>query len=152
MKPWVLVLVWLVFLGLGPLLLVTGIVLTWNGWTEYRDRMAERDDWVPAEAQVISCSVRDPTNRPGSWAYNYRMQWTTADGHAHEGRSSSQTCTVGRRYRIRYDPAHPDQFDEGREHFFPTPLFLSVIGLGFTWIGVKEWWKARRATAPPAIS
>jgi hypothetical protein len=150
MKPWVLVAVTLLFLVLGPIPLVAGLLLTSSGWSEYRARTGGRDDWVETKAEVISCSERDASGRPGSWPYTYRMQWTDAAGQAHQSQSSSRDCTVGRRYAIRYDPKHPDQMDEGREHYAPTPLILSVMGLAFTWIGVKEWRKARRAAPQPA--
>jgi hypothetical protein len=150
MKPRVLVLVTLLFLVVGPIPLVAGVVLTWSNWSEYRARTAGRDDWVEAPAEVIWCSDRGGSKRPGSWDYTYRVRWTDAAGQTHESESSSRDCMVGRRYKVRYDPKHPDQMDEGREHFTPTPLILSLLGLGFTFIGVKEWRKARRARATPA--
>jgi hypothetical protein len=150
MKPWVLVLVTLLFLVVGPIPLVAGVLLTRSDWNEYRARTGGRDDWVEAQAEVTWCSVRDASGRPGSWPYTYRMKWTDAAGQVQQSQSSSRDCTVGRKYAVRYDPKHPNQIDEGREHFFPTPLILSLMGLAFTFIGVKEWRKARRASPAPA--
>lgn len=150
MKPWVVVLVTLVFLVLGPIPVAAGVVLTWSNWSEYRARTGGRDDWVETEAHVTWCSERHVGTAPGSWPYTYRMQWNDAAGQAHQSTSSALDCTVGRRYSIRYDPKHPDQMDEGRERFMPTPLILSLLGLGFTFIGVKAWLKARREASPPA--
>jgi len=144
MTPAVLVLVAFVFLVMGPIPLVTGVVLTWSNWSEYRARTGGREDWVETEAEVTWCSPRNAGQAPTTWPYTYRMQWTDAAGQAHQSLSSSQDCTVGRQYSVRYDPRHPDKMDEGRELFMPTPLILSLIGVSFTFIGVKAWWKARR--------
>jgi hypothetical protein len=150
MKTWVLVLGTILFLVVGPIPLVAGVVLTWSNWSEYRAQTGRRENWVEAEAEVTWCSVRDASGRPASWPYTYRMQWTDAAGQAHQSEASSRDCTVGRRYPVRYDPEHPDRMDEGRERFTPTPLILSLIGLGFTFVGVKEWRKASRGAPPNA--
>ena len=140
------------FLVMGPVPLVTGVLLTVSQWSDYRERMALYGDWVETEAEVIFCSQYNPYHRDSNtWPYWYRMQWTDAAGQVHQGKSSENSCTVGRRYMLRYDPEHPEQMYEGRERYVPTPLILCVLGLGFTGIGVKEWWKYRRAesAAPP---
>ncbi len=80
MTPAVLVLVAFVFLVMGPIPLVTGVVLTWSNWSEYRARTGGREDWVETEAEVTWCSPRNAGQAPTTWPYTYRMQWTDTAG------------------------------------------------------------------------
>ena len=136
------------FVLMGPTPLVVGAIATWMEWSEHREQVQAQAGWADAEARVVSCSSRGRDPRTGSFWYQYEAEWTDQDGRTHRSAGGGGSCIEGRRYPIRYNPADPEQTAAPVGWFFPVPIILCLIGLGFTSIGVKEWLKARRAEPP----
>lgn len=141
-----------VLLCLTPL--VGGAVWTWIEWAEHRQLVQAyeeriRADWVETEAVFTSCTDRDPHNQMPYLRYRWEGEWEDEDGVTHAVWGGAPTCAPGQRLAILADPSNPAEYTRPPGAFAPTSLILCLIGLGFTFIAVKEWLKHRRRKEAP---
>jgi hypothetical protein len=148
------------FVLLGPTPLVIGGVLTWTAWVEHRkavdaEQTREGEGWLSAWVAITSCTPITRDARTGDWTYRSEGEWKDRDGKTHRKTFRGGSCSTGTSHEIRYNPQNPEENVHVVGWFTPVPLILCVLGFGFSFIGVKEWLKARRrdpvqaSSAPP---
>lgn len=139
-----------------PTPIVLGLLSTWLAWGAHRDDVAaveehRRAGWVDTEAVYGSCIDHDPAQVTHEVRYEWAGEWKDATGRTFPVQGRAPSCAPGMRQAIVANPANPTEYVLPAGPFLPVPLLLCFMGLGFSFIAVKEWRKGRRVEAerPP---